>query len=99
MKSRNLKFGLIFTIFFNVSIVISLIIGFYLVFFKIEVLDRIDKKTFVDYMENKGCKVVDVLNEEELDGMDDYLVTTKDTCPYLISYATFNNENVLQKFF
>lgn len=98
MKNKNSKFGLIFTIVCNVVIVLCFVIGFFL-FFKIDLPDKLDKKTFVDYMEAKGCKITDVLDEKDYSGMDDYLMTDKESCPYSISYATFNDKKVKEKFF
>ena len=64
MRSKNSKFGLIFTIVCNAAIVLCFAIGFFLLFFKIDLPDKLDKNTFIDYMEAKGCKINDVLARE-----------------------------------
>ena len=99
MRSKNSKFGLIFTIVCNAAIVLCFAIGFFLLFFKIDLPDKLDKNTFINYMEAKGCKINDVLAEEDYSGIDDYLMTDKESCPYLVSYATFNDKKVLGQFF
>ncbi len=99
MKSKNSKFGLIFTIVSNCAIVLCFVIGFFLLFFNFDAPNKIDKNNFIQYMEAKGCKVNDMLLQRDYIGMDDYLITDEETCPYLISYATFNDKDVLNKFF
>ena len=67
--------------------------------FKVEPSEKIDKNYFIKYMEQKGCLVNDLQKEKHYFGMVDYLVTDKETCSYLISYATFSDENILDTFF
>lgn len=99
MKNKNAKFGLIFAIICNVAIILCFVICFLGLFFNINHPDKIDRMTFVNYMESKGCNVIDILDKENYFGMNDYLITDKKTCPYLVNYATFNDKNVLEKFF
>lgn len=98
MKSKISKFGLIFTILCNGAIVLLFIIGFAMMF-NVKLPDKIDKNYFTKYMEEKGCPVINLQEEKEYNGMIDYLITEKETCPYLISYATFNDKEVLRDFF
>lgn len=98
MKSRNSKFGLIFTVVCNVAIALCFVIGFVMMF-SVKLPDNIDKNYFIKYMEEKGCSVTDIQKEKRYSGMVDYLVTDKETCPYLVSYATFNDRDTLGEFF
>ena len=98
MKSKISKFGLIFTILCNGAIVLLFIIGFAMMF-NVKLPDKIDKNYFTKYMEEKGCPVINLQEEKEYNGMIDYLITEKETCPYLISYATFKDKEVLRDFF
>lgn len=98
MKSKNSLFRLIFTILCNGAIVLLFIIGFVMMF-SVKLPDKIDKNYFTKYMEEKGCPVINLQEEKEYNGMTDYLITEKETCPYLISYATFNDKAVLRDFF
>lgn len=98
MKSKNSLFGLIFTILCNGAIVLLFIIGFVMMF-SVKLPDKIDKNYFTKYMEEKGCPVINLQEEKEYNGMTDYLITEKETCPYLISYVTFNDKEVLRDFF
>ena len=98
MKSKNSLFSLIFTIINNCAIALLFIIGFVMMF-SAKLPDKIDKNYFIKYMEEKGCHVTNLQEKREYPGMTDYLITDKETCPYLISYSTFNNRDVLLDFF
>ena len=98
MKSKNSLFSLIFTIINNCAIALLFIIGFVMMF-SAKLPDKIDKNYFTKYMEEKGCHVTNLQEKREYPGMTDYLITNKETCPYLISYSTFNNRDVLLNFF
>lgn len=98
MKSKNSLFGLLFTIICNGAIVLLFIIGFVMMF-SVKLPDKIDKNYFTKYMEEKGCSITNLKEEKEYSGMTDYLITDKETCPYLISYTTFKNKDVLWDFF
>ena len=63
--------------------------------FSVKLPDKIDKNYFTKYMEEKGCPVINLQEEKEYNGMTDYLITEKETCPY----ATFNDKEVLRDFF
>lgn len=99
MKIKKLKGNLIFTIICNGIIGICFLIGLSLLFFKIDLPNKIAKETFVNHMESEGCKVNDMLLQKEYTGMDNYLITDKESCPYLVSYATFTDQKVLNRFF
>ena len=96
MKSKNYLFGLIFTIVSNGAIALLLIIEFVMMF-SAKSHDKIDKNYFTRYMEEKGCTVTSL--QEKYPGVIDYSITDKETCPYLISYTTFNDKDVLWDFF
>ncbi len=98
MKSKNSLFGLIFTITSNVAIVLLFILGFVMML-SMKSPDKIDKNYFTEYMEEKGCPVTDLQEENKYTGVANYLITNKETCPYLISYTTFNDKEVLWDFF
>lgn len=98
MKNNYRKISLYFSIICNVSIVLCFIIGS-LMFFNYDKTSRIEKNEFVSYMNNKGCSVIDIQEKEKYSGFETYLVTDKNTCPYLISYATFTDKNTLNDFF
>ena len=88
MKSKNSLFGLLFTIICNGAIVLLFIIGFAMMF-SVKLPDKINKNYFTKYMEEKGCPITNLQEEKEYPGMTDYL----------ISYATFNDKDVLWNFF
>ena len=98
MKSKNSLFGLLFTIICNGAIVLLFIIGFVMMF-SVKLPDKIDKNYFTKYMEEKDCSITNLKEEKEYSGMTDYLITDKETCPYLISYTTFKDKDVLWDFF
>ena len=98
MKSKSSVFGLIFTIVCNGAIVLLFIMGVDTMF-NVKLPDKIDKNYFTNYMEEKGCPVINIQEEKNYTGISDYLVTDKESCPYLISYTTFNDEDVLWDFF
>lgn len=98
MKNNYTKGSIFFTITCNVSIVLCFIIGS-LMFFKYDVTSRIEKNEFISYMNSKGCSLIDIQEKEKYSGFETYLITDKNTCPYLISYATFTDKNTLNEFF
>lgn len=98
MKIKNSKFGLFFTVVCNGAIVLLFIIGFAMMF-SVKLPDKIDKNYFTKYMEEKGCPITNLQEEKKYPGITDYLITDKETCPYLISYTAFNDKDVLRNFF
>ncbi len=98
MKNNYLKVSMIFTIICNVSIVLCFIIGF-LIFFKYDSPNIIEKKDLISYINNKGCSVIDIQEKENYSGFETYLITDQNSCPYLISYTVFSDENKLNEFF
>lgn len=98
MKNKKSVFGLIFTIICNLSIVALFVVGFISIF-KFNFPDRIDKDKFIEYMENKGCSIIDMQEKENYTGVIAYLITDRETCPYLVSYAIFDDYDRLEDFF
>ena len=98
MKNNHLKFGVFFTVICNIGIVLCFIIGS-LLLFKFDLTSRIGEDEFKSYMNNIGCSVIYVQGRENYSGFDAYLITDKNSCPYLISYATFTDKNILNEFF
>lgn len=88
MKNKKSKFWLIFINILNVSLLLFVVVSFILLFSR-ELPEEINKDKFISYMENKGCKVIDVQGQEDYLGVDTYLVTNEDTCPYLVGYTKF----------
>ena len=98
MKNNYLKASIVFAIICNISIVLCFIIGF-LIFFKYDIPSRIEKNEFISYINNKGCSVIDIQEKENYSGFEAYLITDKNSCPYLISYTVFSDKNTLNEFF
>ncbi len=92
MENKNSKFGLIFTIVCNLAMVLCFVIGL-ITMLNVKLPDKIEKNQFIKYMEEKGCSLIDIQKEEQYYGIDNYLITDKETCSYLISYTTFNDKN------
>ena len=63
---------------------------------------HLDDKTFIKYSEDKGCKVINKINEVTDPTIKTYYKTDKNSCPYEISYLVVDNEtsldNVYEKF-
>ena len=97
MENKNSKFGLIFTIVCNLAMVLCFVIGL-ITMLNVKLPDKIEKNQFIKYMEEKGCSLIDIQKEEQYYGIDNYLITDKETCSYLISYTTFNDKNTLEEF-
>lgn len=95
---KKSKFWLIFINVCNVSLLIFIIINFVLIFNK-KLPEEITKNEFVNYMENKGCNLIDVQDEENYLEVDTYLVTDENSCPYLVSYTKFFPEYSFDDFF
>lgn len=98
MKSKNSKFSIIFTIICASATILLFIVGF-VTMFSFKTPNKLDKNYFIKYMEEKGCYVINLQEERKRSGINDYLITDEKTCPYLISYTTFNNMKKLQDFF
>lgn len=95
---KNSKFWLIFINICNVSLLLLIIISFVSIFNK-ELPEEITKNEFINYMENKGCNLIDVQGKENYLGVDTYLVTDENSCPYLVSYTKFLPEYSFDEFF
>lgn len=95
---KNSKFWLIFINICNVSLLLSIVISFVSMFNK-KLPEEITKNEFINYMENKGCNLIDVQDKEFYLGVDTYLVTDENSCPYLVSYTKFLPEYSFDEFF
>lgn len=98
MKNKISKFGILFTILCNGTIVSCLIIGLIMIF-QLKQPDKLDPNTFIHYIEEKGCSIIDIQEKEKYSGVETYLVTDQASCPYLISYTIFNDKDRLDTFF
>ena len=94
MKKKKI---LILTIIFNFVWILCFIVGFITI--KEAITRKIDKNVFVKHMQEKGCSVINLKDHKEYSGIGDYLITDKETCPYSISYTTFNNKKASKDFF
>lgn len=56
---KNSKFWLIFINICNVSLLLAIVISFVSLFNK-KLPEEITKNEFINYMENKGCNLIDV---------------------------------------
>lgn len=102
MKNKNTKTGIIFTIIFNSLMIFCLVLGFVLIICSINpknIPEKIDEGQFVEYMEKKGCSLINAQEQQNTIGLKTYLVTDPKVCPYLVIYATFTNQNTLNAFF
>lgn len=98
MKDKKSKFWLIFINVINGCLLLLIIINFVSLFNK-KLPEEITESEFANYMENKGCNLIDVQNKENYLGVDTYLVTDENSCPYLISYTRFLPEYSFDDFF
>lgn len=98
MKDNKSKFWLIFINVINGWLLLLIIINFVSLFNK-KLPEEITESEFANYMENKGCNLIDVQNKENYLGVDTYLVTDENSCPYLISYTRFLPEYSFDDFF
>lgn len=84
-----MKKGLIFTIICNTVIVLSIIIGFVSLFW-VHFPKEIEKEELTQYMENKGCNMIEINNSDTT-----YLLSKN--CPMNVSYlVTENNDKLYQ---
>ena len=98
MKKKDSKFGIVFAIIFNLLIIIGLVILFITI--KSDYSPRVIKtNVFTKYMNNKGCELTDLQKEKKYEGVNSFLVTNEESCPYLISYTVFSDKNVRNDFF
>lgn len=98
MERKKRKFVVPFIIICNISILLCFIIGFILMF-KFNLPETIDKQDFIRYMQNKGCSLVDIQKQKNYFGIETYLVTEPKSCPYLLSYITFSDNDTRNEFF
>lgn len=98
MKAAYSKVSIVFVIIGNVGIVLCFMIAF-LMLFSYEIPSRIEKDGFISYMNHKGCSVFDVQEAKNYSGFETYLITDKNSCPYLISYTVFSDTDTLNEFF
>ena len=98
MKDKKSKFWLIFINVINGWLLLLIIINFVSLFNK-KLPEEITESEFANYMENKGCNLIDVQDKENYLGVDAYLVTDENSCPYLISYTRFFPEYSFDDFF
>lgn len=56
-------------------------------------------KDFVGNAENVGCQVIDVLETSPNQGLEYYYVTDQETCPYLMAYAKFKDDQLMYNFY
>ncbi len=98
MKSKRLSWRVLFTLMGNLILVFFLI-AIFVTETKLGSSSIIDQSDFIQYMEDKGCSLVDVQKQENYPGVDTYLVTSENSCPYLVSYAVFDDQDRQNKFF
>lgn len=97
MKSKVSKFGVLFTILFNVVMVVFII--FSVLFMRSQLPKVISVDDFTSYMKSKGCVLTDLQAEKKYDGVDSFLVSNVESCPYLVSYTIFNDDYVRDDYF
>ena len=95
MKNNAFKVGISFTVFFNVILIVFIIL-FIKNGFSTDVINDLE---FKNYMESKGCELIDLQAEEEYEGTEIFLISNVESCPYLVSYTTFSDDYVRDDFF
>lgn len=58
-----------------------------------------NEKAFLQKAESVGCEIIDVLETTPNNGLEYYYVTNQETCPYLMAYAKFKDEKLMNNFF
>ena len=91
-------FYLIITILCNIVILSCIVVGVISII-SINKTDTINGDYFINYMKNNNCLVDNKLDSENDFGIDEYLITNNNSCPYVIGYITFNDKKVLNDFF
>ena len=71
MKNNGFKVGIFFTVFFNVFLIVFIIL-FIKNSFSPDVIDDLE---FKNYMESKGCELIDLQAEEEYEGTEIFLIS------------------------
>lgn len=97
MKNKVSKFGIYFTIFFNALMIIFVI--FSVLFIRNDLPEVIKAEDFTSYMESQGCQLTDLKAERKYEGVDSFLVSNVESCPYLVSYTIFNDDYVRDDYF
>lgn len=97
MKKKSLKFGVGFTICFNIILIIFIVVSG--IFLNSYFPKTMTANEFTNYMEKQGCNLVSMQDEKKYEGSDLFLVSDMGTCPYLISYTIFNDKEVRDDFF
>lgn len=97
MKKKSLKFGVYFTVCFNVLLVLFIVVSG--LFLKNYFPRTMNADEFISYMKSNDCQVVNMRDEAEYDGVYDFLVSDMGTCPYLVSYMTFSSSAARDDFF
>lgn len=85
-------FAILFVILVNALMVFIFIESMYHVF-KPSASHEITKNEFIGELEKRNCKVIDKKVDNKNEGVNIYLITDETSCPYLVSYTTFNNED------
>lgn len=89
--SKNTKIGIIAGL-INTGLLILFIYVFVFLFMDIDKERTIlEKEDFIQYVENMGCKIIDVQGEKNYDDVLIYLITDSESCPYYFSYAILND--------
>lgn len=96
MKSSNSKFGIVFMVVCNILIAAIIIFSCVLTI-NYDYPNVITKSEFIDKMENAGCSLIDM--KYKYSSVDFYLMTDENTCPYLLSYAVFNDNEKMYEFY
>lgn len=96
MKSK-VSFGVCFSIVFNVVMILCVV--FMVLFVRNDIPKVMSMDDFTSYMDSKGCILTDLQAERKYDGVDSFLITNVESCPYLVSYTIFNDNYVRDDYF
>lgn len=98
MKSNHSKFGIFLAVVFN-FIFISLVIILCITINNNYYPTTIKAEELIDYMKKYDCELIDVQKGNDYQGIDTYLVSDAENCPYTISYTVFNDMDIRDNFF
>ena len=86
----------------SIVLYIFIVVALIIVAFVWGTKNHLDDRTFIKYSSDRGCKVINKMNEATDSAIKTYYKTDKNSCPYEISYLVVDNEvaldNVYDKF-
>ena len=97
---KDNKKVLIFTIIANFIIITLLLINLISLFKNLfNTPSSLIEDEFKVKSQNLGCQLIDKTKDNTYDGVTTYLISDENSCPYKMSYITFNNDNIKNFYF